>query len=313
VRHADPRAGIGATVSWGATPEGEPDLEPQDSPDHPLAPWFRSWRDERIAHRPAPDARIVPKRKAVITIVHNEPIFLPIFLGYYSRFFGPDDIYVLDNDTTDGSTDRDGFVRIPAPRDEVDAVWTAQLIGDLQNELIERYDVVLVVDVDEIVSPVPEMGPLGEYLDRYVNEEWLNCLCYELLHMKDREPPLRLDRPVLDQRSMWYPNDGYNKATVTAAPMTWRPGLHGRADHQMKLDPDLRMIHLHRMDYGICLQRHQAREHRRWADQDEREAWALHNRITADREFERWFYEDSNFPLIPIRPEPIRPNWRGTF
>ena len=100
---------------------------------------------------------------------------------------------------------------------------------------------------------------------------------------------------------------------MTAAPTTWRPGFHGREDHQIKLDPDLRLIHLHRMDHGICLARHREREHRRWADEDERENWALHNRITADEEFERWFYRDSNFPRIPIRLEQIPASWRGMF
>lgn len=297
-------------MSWGETPAGTPVLEPQDSPDHPLAPWFATWRADRAAGREPPGSP--PKRRAIVTIVHNEPIFLPIWLGYYSRFFAPEDIYVLDNDTTDGSTDRGGFVRIPAPRDRVDAVWTARTMGDLQHELLRRYDVVVVCDVDEIIAPVPEWGTLGEYLDRF-GEEWVNCLCYELLHLKDREPPLRLDRPVLDQRRYWYPNDGYDKAAVTSAPMTWRPGMHGRDDHQVKLDPDLRMIHLHRMDYGICLDRHRSRKHRAWADEDERESWATHNRITEEDGFERWFYEDSCFEFIPIRPEEIRGSWRGVF
>lgn len=53
------------------------------------------------------------KSRAAITIVHNEPVFLPIWLRYYARFFGAEDLYVLDNDTTGGSTDGDGFVRIP--------------------------------------------------------------------------------------------------------------------------------------------------------------------------------------------------------
>lgn len=218
---------------------------------------------------------------------------------------------MLDNDSTDGSTDRDGFVRIPAPRDRVDAVWYAQTTGDLQHELLDRYDVVLVCDVDEIVAPVPEWGTLGEYIDR-LEEEWVNALCYEILHVKD-EAPLRLDQPILDQRRFWFPNDAYDKAVLTTEPMTWRPGMHGRADHQSKLDPDLRMIHLHRIDYGICLDRHRSRLDRRWADEDEREEWALHNRITEEADFDRWFYTDSNFPFIPIRLEEVRPSWRGLF
>jgi hypothetical protein len=176
-----------------------PILEPQDSPGHPLAPWFaelRRLRRERRAARPAPRVR---PRRAVITMVHDEPVFLPLWLRYYARWFAPEDIFVLDNETTDGSTDGPGFVRIPVVRDAVDHEWMVRTIQGLQHELLDRYDVVLVTDVDEIVAPVPECGTLGEYLDAF-DEEWVNCLGYEIIHMRDREPPLDLGRPILDQR-----------------------------------------------------------------------------------------------------------------
>lgn len=248
----------------------------------------------------------------MITIVHNEAVFLPIWLGYYSRFFAPEDIYVLDNDSDDGSTDRDGFVRLPVTNHTVDHTWMVRTVEGLQHDLLERYDVVLVTDVDEIVSPVPEWGTLGDYLDVF-SEEWVNCLGYEVLHMKDKEGRLRLEEPILGQRGHWFPDDGYDKAALATVPMTWRPGFHGRADFQASIDPDLRLVHLHRMDYGTCLERHRARALRRWAARDQREGWALHNQIVDPEEFARWFYEDSSSELIDIRPEAIPPSWRGLF
>ena len=113
---------------------------------------------------------------------------------------------MLDNETTDGSTDRDGFVRIPVDarpgRPRLDGPDRSR---GSSTSCWTRYDVVLVTDVDEIVAPVPEWGTLGDYLDRF-DEDWVNCLGYELLHLKDREPPLDLDRPILDQRRYWFPN-----------------------------------------------------------------------------------------------------------
>ena len=186
-----------------------PALEPQDSPEHPLAPFFAAARRGRRDHYAAP-GRKRPTSRALITMVHNEAVFLPIWLRYYSRFFAPGDIYVLDNDSTDGSTDRDGFVRIPVVHDSVDHVWMVRTIEELQHELQERYDVVLVTDVDEIVAPVPEWGTLGAYLDRF-DEESVNCLGYEILHMPG-EAALDVDRPILDQRGHWFSNGAYNKA-----------------------------------------------------------------------------------------------------
>jgi hypothetical protein len=294
-------------------PPGPVVLEPQDSPDHPLAPWFAGAREHRRRHYAA--RRPVPRNRprAVVTIVHNEPVFLPIWLRYYSRWFAPDDIYVLDNGTSDGSTDGGGFVRIPAEHDTVDHTWMVRRIEELQRELLERYATVLVTDVDEIVAPVPERGTLGDYLDRF-DEEWVNCLGYELLHVPEQEPPLRLDRPVLEQRSHWFFNDGYNKAALATVPLTWKPGFHGRADQHFNLDPDLRLIHLHRMDHRICRERHRTRKRKPWADEDAAKGWALHNRISEEAEFDSWFSTDSGFgPAIPIRLERIPPRWRGLF
>ena len=295
---------------WGDPPEGPVVLEPQDSPGHALAPWFAHWRSIRREHYAS--RRRTPRTRAVITMVHNEPVFLPIWLGYYSRCFRPQDIYVLDNESTDGSTERDGFVRIPVAHDRVDHAWMVRTVERVQHELVDRYDVVLVTDVDEIVAPVPEWGTLAEYLDRF-DEEYVNCLGYELLHRPAEEPPLDLSRPILDQRRCWFVNDGYDKAALATVPMRWRPGFHGREDHGFNPDPDLRLIHLHRMDYELCRERHRTRRRRAWAEDDVRLRWASHNRLTEDAEFDRWFHTDSGFEAIAIAPERIPASWRGLF
>lgn len=287
-------------------------LEPDDTPAHLMAPWFEKARRERRQHYASrPPLRATPRR-AIITMVHNENVFLPIWLSYYSRFFAPGDIYVLDNESTDGSTSRPGFVRIPVARGRVDHTWMVRTVEDLQHDLLGRYDLVVVTDVDEIIAPAPRIGTLGGYLDRF-DEEWVNCLGYELLHLRDREPALALDRPVLDQRHCWFFNGAYDKAAVATVPMRWRPGFHGREDFHYRPDPDLRLIHLHRMDYGICLERHRTRGRRPWAARDAREGWATHNQIIDEAEFERWFYEDSCFEGFEMQREEIQAPWRGLF
>jgi len=287
-------------------------LEPYDTPGHLMAPWFESARRERRRRYASRPPLTAPPKRAIITMVHNESVFLPIWLSYYSRFFAPGDIYVLDNESSDGSTSREGFVRIPVAHDSVDHTWMVRTIEGLQHELLHRYDVVVVTDVDEIIAPVPGHGTLGTYLDRF-DEEWVNCLGYELLHLKDREPPLRLDRPILDQRHCWFFNGAYDKAAVATVPMRWRPGFHGREDFHFNSDPDLRLIHLHRMDYGICLERHRTRGRRPWAELDARQGWAAHNQITDEAEFERWFFQDSGFEGFAMRLEEIQPAWQGVL
>ena len=275
--------------------------------------WFadaRLWRKWRYAsYEPGRSPR---KRGAVLTMVRDEGVFLPIWLRYYSRFFAPEDIHVLDHETSDGSTDGGGFVRIPVSHDSVDMTWMMETVTEHQHDLIDRYDVGLVIDVDEIVAPDPRWGTLGDYIDRF-DEPFVNCLGYELLHLRDEEPAYDPNRPVLEQRGHWYPNDDYDKPALATEPMAWKPGFHRRADDGFSLDPDLRLIHLHRMDYDICLTRHRRLSARTWSAETTASGWAAHNRVTDEQEFERWFTEESSDTNIGIALERIPEAWRGLF
>ena len=189
--------------------------------------------------------------------------------------------------------------------------WPSTLAA-FQHDLLGRYDVVLVTDVDEILAPLPEWGTLGAYIDR-LDEEFVNPLGYEVLHLPDREPPLDLSRPVLDQRGYWFANDAYDKPMLATVPMTWVPGLHASADGRHNYDPDLRLIHLHRMDHSLCRARHAERARRAWNDADLDRDWASYNRVDEGAEFDRWFLTDSGFESegIHIVCEPIPASWRG--
>jgi hypothetical protein len=291
-------------------PEGITVPEPREDAVHRLATFFEGLRRTRRERRACPGG--ARKRRAALTIVHNEPVFFPIWLRYYSRFFGPDDIYVLDHETSDGSTDRNGYVRIPVTHATVDHTWMVRTIEEHQHRLLDRYDVVLVTDVDEIVAPRAEWGTLGDYIDRF-EEAFVNCLGYELIHLVDREGPFDPARRVLDQRGYWFANEIYDKPALATQPMRWKPGFHRTEDGRMRPDPDLYLIHLHRMDYEICRARHRYRQGRAWNERDVALGWASHNRITAQTEFARWFYEDSNVDWREIVVEPIPSALKGLF
>lgn len=283
--------------------------EPHRRVPHRLEPQFEALRRAREERRIEPARR---QSRAALTIVRNESLFFPIWLRYYSRFFAPDDIYVLDHQSTDGSTSGEGFVRIPVEHDTVDHRWMVRTMEAHQHELIQRYDVVLVTDVDEIVAPRPEVGTLGDYIDRF-GERFVNCLGYELIHMVDREAPYDPSRPILEQRGYWFANDIYDKPAIATEPISWVPGFHRTDDLTMRTDPDLYLIHLHRMDYAICLDRHRYRRGREWNEDDVELGWASHNRIAGDAEFARWFYEDSNTEWNDLVIERVPPTWAGLF
>ena len=126
----------------------------------------------------------------------TRPIFLPIWLRYYSRFFAAEDIYVLDNDTTDGSTQAAGLrPRSRSPSDRVDHVWMAETLAGVSAPAARalrrrprhrrRRD---------RRAADPTCGTLGAYIDR-LDEEFVNPLGYEVLHLPDREPAARSRAP----------------------------------------------------------------------------------------------------------------------
>lgn len=267
----------------------------------------RAERRQRFADRV--DRTSAPRRRAVATIVHDEAVFFPLWLRYYSRFFGPDDIYVLDHDTTDGSTSRDGFRRIPLHHDGVDTAWMTNQVRGLQHELLEKYDVVVVCDVDEIIAPDPAsgFGDLGNYLDHF-DDDFVNCFGVELLHMPG-EPPIDTTQPLLAQRSHWATNALYHKPIVATTPLDWVLGFHRLTSGINNFEPDLHLIHLHRMDRDLCLDRHRLRTSRRWTDDEIREGRGAHNSIVDPDEFDRWFLHESGLPGMALEPVAYPRRW----
>ncbi len=238
-------------------------------------------------------------------MVYNESVMLPIWLRYYSRFFAPEDTYIIDHGSTDNSTDGDGFVREIVPSEIVDVVHQRNMVQQKQHDLIGAYDTVLYTDVDEFVVPSPESNiNLGEYIDKF-QSEYVNCNGYEILHIKD-EAPLDVTRPIMEQRSRWFSNDAYmSKPLLTRIPMEWDLGCHSTPKGKRQ-DTSLYLIHLHRVDYDLCLSRHKQIAARPQNQKDLDNGWADHRRIVDPQSFEQWFYTSSG----AWNSQPIPDEWK---
>ncbi|MEV0675833.1 RICIN domain-containing protein [Actinosynnema sp. NPDC050436] len=281
---------------WNADTDHEPRLAQHD---------FWHGPQQRWSLRPATRRR---NTRAVLTLVRDEPDFFPRWLDYYSRFFAPEDIHVLHHQPPADARPDDRFVRTPIHHEVFSSDWHRDIVQHHQHDLIDRYDVVLSTDVDEIVAPDPRFCDLGGYLDRF-DRDFVNCTGYEVLHLHDREPPLDPARGVLAQRSTWFANPLYSKPLLARVPMTWLGGFHERVDHATDQDPNLYLIHLHRMDYDTCLRRHRTRTTHQTAQDDIDNYRGYQNRIVEPEQFHHWFYND-RVNGEPIHPEPVPEHWR---
>lgn len=197
------------------------------------------------------------KSFAVFTIVKDESVFLPIWLKHYRRTFSDEDIYIIDHETKDGSTDNLGVNIIPVSNPEAFRhYWLVEQVQRVQAELLEKYEVVLFTEADEIVYTERE-GTLLQALKDFKDSdhEYVNTVGYECIHIMDEEPPLDLSSPIVSQRKKWIKEPNYNKPLLTKVPLFYSVGFH-TCNRPPNFGFGLSLFHLHRMDYDLMLQRH---------------------------------------------------------
>ncbi len=249
-------------------------------------------------------------RHAAFTITQNESTFLPLWVNYYRRHFDAEDLYVLDHETTDGSVDsiakRCNVIRVH--RDKTfDHVWLKGTVEDFFSFLLRSYPAVLFTDVDEFVVADPLRYPdLGSYIDN-LDAPAACCTGYNVVQYPD-ESPLHFDQPVLQQRRYWHHSpEWYSKRLLGRIPLAWNVGLHQEYNAPAALpDPDLRLVHLHRVDYDYCLARHRAVSSREWPEQDLKLNLNSQARVVEPNEFHQWYFhgddlEGTGRELIPDR------------
>jgi hypothetical protein len=234
------------------------------------------------------------RRRAAFTIVQNEPLFLPLWLDHYGRYFDRTDLYVLDHDTEDGSTAEAGtrcnVLRVHRDK-SFDHAWLNATVTAFQTFLLHSYERVLFAEADEMVVADPaHYDGLDDYIER-CPDPVARCTGFEVVHYPDEEPPLQFDRPLLAQRNYWHASRLYSKPLLSAVPMSWSLGFHEAvAFPDLRPDPGLLLVHLHRIDYGACVARHRATAARNWNERDVQEGHGAQNRLVeADEEFKTWF------------------------
>ena len=243
---------------------------------------------------------------AVLTIVQNEPVMLPVWLRHYAQQgVAPRDTYILDHESVgDGAAVLDSYARLGGDYNLVpvrhelgfDHRWLADTLGAFQKFLLQSYRYVLVVEVDECVAPDPRLTPhnLAQFVETLPHQPTVvRTHGWEIVHRLDEEPDAEFTLPLLQQRRYWYNTKQYSKAILASYPLYWRDGLHTAVNVPRGQEPDRRLLllHLHKVDYNYAFDRHRANAAQRWSPRDRLEGVGVgrQNLIIDPEMLKLWF------------------------
>lgn len=233
------------------------------------------------------------KRKcAVFTIVKNEKYFLPIWLKHYKRFFDNQDIFVLDHQSNDGSTEDLDVNVVPVNNDVAfDHQWLVEVVQAFQRRLLQDYDCVLFAESDEILYSTEHN--LDEMISKFMAEDndYIICTGFEITQNIGNEPELKKDSSIIENRNFWYANSQYNKPLLTKVPLQYAWGFHNLAhypEHGGRLGKyGFTMAHLHRVDFELMMERHEERV-KNWNLKDDGYA-GWHHKVAERQELMDYF------------------------
>jgi len=263
---------------------------------------------------------IMLKHSAVLTIVRNEHIMLPIWLNYYKNHFDSSDIYVIHNKDQELNIPNNINVSIEIQNDH-DHFWMSTLVKEYVGRLLTKYKYVLFVESDEMVIPLKHKS-IPHYIE-LMKQSNILTMCttgYNLIHNYNLEPKLDLSKKILDQRKFVCPDNLYSKPLITAQPLVYSLGFHyaslpesfvdGKLVKEDKFlrDNELWLLHLKSFDLDLCIQRQKdIYANRSVNPNDLKNKWGDFNRNTDESYIKKKFFDDyltnsfelpSNFPKV---------------
>ena len=187
-----------------------------------------------------------PPDVMVITMARDEAEMLPRWVRHYAHHVGMENLLVLDDNSTDGSTMglECTVHRLPPLPGAGYEGARMQLLSGLAEGFLAAYDFVVFVDVDEFLVPDPTRHTdLRTFLSTRRDREVLAPMALNVVHVPAVEGPLDEHQPVLGQRSYAKFAPIMCKPSIKQVPAAWRWASHG-IEAPFAVDPELYMVHL---------------------------------------------------------------------
>lgn len=218
------------------------------------------------------------KQTAIITLVRNEPYFLPRWLEYYGRTGAS--LFVLDHESDDGSTANlpPGVSRIPVHHPDCEpAAWMMRTVQDQMRELFgSGYERCIYAEVDEFLVPDPARWPnLRTFLDAH-DDDFIAAQGWNVMYRPGdlplpknwmggdginycKEYALHPGAVSMLAGRGWKREPIYDMTLIGSWVPNWKIGRHGMEDRPNGPDVGLRLVHLHYADPELGWARIQAR------------------------------------------------------
>lgn len=243
---------------------------------------------------------------AIITMVYNEAVNLPIWVKHYRRIAPSAKLFVIDHSSSDGSTAYlPGICRIPLPREHMDEIDRVSLLNSLQQGFLNYYRTVIYTDCDELLIPDPR---LARTLEQYLleeNYEYAAPVGINITHIVDVEPPLDFSKPILRQRRFGHFRSVMCKPLIARVPLKWQPGFHS-CDRPLNIDPNLYLLHIKTIDHDTSLLRQQCLRDVTWSAFGIESGHGVHHRYDDDQFVREYFLDPAAVLLQQGGPKEFR-------
>lgn len=232
---------------------------------------------------------------AVYTFITNEPLFLPIWLAYYSKYFKGEDIYVqrhdIKGDWFDKLKEQYKFNDIQRPDTDAryqdwglaEPIKGKQVNADFVNSLFAKgYTCIISADADEFIIADPDKYDGLRHFVETNKDKYYHCQGYEIVQNQDEEGDIDFTKPVLPQRKYWWKDARYNKPLVFRELLNWVIGKHfieGKEQELWSPHPDLYLFHLTRVDLFAYIARPNQNRKPEWFQLNKEEFTLLPDRF----------------------------------
>lgn len=243
-RDQEPSGGNGGRAGKGGPPNAGPNPMSR-------AKALQQVEEQRRTRDVPRDPDTLPS-VAVLTMCRDEGPMIGRWVDHYSAAVGAENVFVLDDQSTDGSTDDLActVLRFPPLAKYNFEPSRMSVLNGIASSMLNAYDAVIMADADEfIVADPARHAGLREFVATTDGRDAVGVLGYNVIHDTAHEEPLDFTRPFLEQRRLAKFLPLMCKPSLKWQAFDWRLASHGIMC-PYEPDPGLVMFHLKFADRG---------------------------------------------------------------